>query len=172
MNPLYQFTLPLFVKHLTALDGILAKAQAFVQAQGLSEADLLEKRLAPDMFPLKKQIQVACDNAKGAAGRLSGTEVPTHADDETSFAELRARIQKTLDFITTVPETSFEGANDRHVTLPYFTGKYFSGFDYGREYAIPNFFFHLVTAYDILRQAGVDIGKADYVGSLPLKDEN
>ncbi|MBP9762352.1 DUF1993 domain-containing protein [Patescibacteria group bacterium] len=170
MNPLYQFTLPLFVKQLTALDGILVKAQNFVKEQGLSEADLLEKRLAPDMFPLKKQIQIACDNAKGAAGRLSGTEIPVHADDESSFEELRARIQKTLAFVATISEGSCADANERHVVLPYVPGKYLNGFDYAREYAIPNFFFHVVTAYGILRQAGLAIGKTDYMGALPFKD--
>ena len=170
MTSLYQLTVPLFVKHLKALDGILVKAQAHVKELGLDEAVLLAEQLAPDMFPLKKQIQVACDNAKGLAARLSGTENPVHADDEETFAQLRARIEKTLTFLAGISEESFAGAEERKIEISYFPGKYMTGFDYAREYALPNFFFHVVTAYDILRKERLVIGKTDYVGSLPLRD--
>lgn len=170
MNPTYQFTIPLFVKTLKALDQLLVKAEAHVKEKGLDEAALLDQRLAPDMFPLKKQIQVACDNAKGAAARLSGKEVPAHADDEQTFADLHKRIEKTLAFVQTVSEEAFAEADARQVTLPYFPGKYMTGFDYAREYAIPNFFFHVTVAYSLLRKEGLAIGKADFMGGLPLRD--
>ncbi len=172
MNPIYQFTIPVFVKMLTALDGLLLKTANALPTHTISEADLLEARLAADMFPLKKQVQIACDNAKGAAARLSGTEVPVHADDEQTIAELRTRIEKTVAYLATISEASFEGAMDRQVTLPYFPQKYLTGFDYAREQALPNFFFHLTTAYAILRKEGLMIGKADYIGGLPLKELN
>jgi len=171
MNDIFQFTVPVFKKSLTALDALLAKAEQMARDKQVDEAALLEVRLAPDMFPLKRQIQIACDNAKGAVARLSGTENPAHADEEKTFAELRARIAKTLEFVNSVPESAFAEAATRKVTLPYFQGKYFNGFDYAREYAIPNFFFHLVTAYGLLRKEGFEIGKADYMGGLPLHDE-
>ncbi len=169
MNHLYDFTLPVFVKSLKALDAILVKAEAFLQEKGLSEASLLDLRLAPDMFPFKKQVQIVCDNAKGAAARLAGMDVPSHPDTEEHLAELRARIAKTLEFLATVPESAFADAGTRQITLPYFPGTFMTGFDYAREYALPNFFFHLTTAYAILRKEGMSLGKADYMGALPFQ---
>ena len=170
MNYIYAFTLPIFVKSLAALDQILAKADAFLKEKGLEEASFLDLRLAPDMFPFKKQVQMICDNAKGSSARLAGMDVPSHEDTEQSLSELRARIQKTLDFLATIPESAFEHAADRQITLPYFPGKYMTGIGYASEYAVPNFFFHLTTAYALLRKEGVAIGKMDYLGGLPLKD--
>lgn len=170
MNYIYTFTLPVFVKSLAALDEILVKADAFLKEKGLEESSLLELRLAPDMFPFKKQVQMICDNAKGASARLAGMDVPSHEDTEQSLNELRARIEKTLDFLATIPESAFENAADRQITLPYFPGKYMTGIGYASEYAVPNFFFHLTTAYALLRKEGLAIGKADYLGGLPLKD--
>ncbi len=170
MNELYQFTVPTFQKTLTALNAILAKAQQHVTEKNLDEAMLLDARLAPDMFPLMKQIQIACDNAKGAVARLSGNEVPSHPDEEKTLTELRARIAKTLEYIATIPESAFADAETRHITLPYFPGKFLTGLDYAREYVLPNFFFHTVTAYALLRKEGVTIGKIDYLGGLPLQE--
>lgn len=170
MNPTYQFTVPVFQKSLKALDGLLVKAQAYAAEKQLNEAELLQERLAPDMFPFVKQVQVACDNAKGAAARLSGAEAPSHADEEKTLEELRARIAKTLAYLDTITEASFDGADQRQITLPYFPGKFMHGFDYAREYALPNFFFHVTTAYAILRKHGAQIGKADYMGGLPFQD--
>ncbi|MEO5928062.1 MAG: DUF1993 domain-containing protein [Patescibacteria group bacterium] len=170
MNPLYQFTVPVFQKSLKALDGLLVKAEAFVKEKGIEESVLLDDRLAPDMFPFKKQIQIACDNAKGVSARLAGQEVPSHEDTEMTIAELRARIAKTLEFIGTISEDMFADAATRKVTLPYFPGKFMTGFDYAREYALPNFLFHVVTAYAILRKQGAVIGKEDFIGGVPLQD--
>ena len=166
MNPFYTYTVPLFSKMLTGLDGVLSKAEA----SGKDEAMLLETRLASDMFSLKKQVQIACDNAKGVSSRLAGIEIPSHEDNEETFADLRARISKTILFINEIPEKAFEGAAERQITLPYFPGKYMTGTDYLEQYALANFFFHVTTAYAILRKEGVEIGKGDYLGGIPLRD--
>jgi uncharacterized protein len=170
MNPIYSFTIPVFTKTLTALDGLLVKAQAFVAEGNITEEALLNDRIAPDMFPFVKQVQIACDNAKGVATRLSGKEVPSHPDTEATLADLRERIKKTLEIVQATTEDSFAGAADVKVVLPYFPGKYLNGFDYAREYAVPNFFFHVVTAYALLRKNGLPIGKADYTGGLPFNE--
>lgn len=156
---------------LKALDGVLTKAETYAKEKGLPESALLDAKLIDDMFPMKKQVQVATDNAKGAAARLGGLEVPVFADDEQSFADLHARIAKTLAFLDTVKEESFADAANRRITLPYFPGKYMTGEGYAYEYVLPNFFFHITTAYAILRKEGVPVGKADYMGGLPLIDE-
>ena len=170
MYNLYDFTVPVFIKHLGGLKNVLLKAQTFLREKGMSEGEFLASALAPDMFPLTRQVQVACDNAKGATGRLAGIEIPAKEDNEKTIDELIARIDWTLDFVKSVPASAFAGAEERQVTLPYFKGKYMTGFDYAREYAVPNFLFHVVTAYGLVRKAGVPIGKADYMNGYPLKD--
>ncbi len=130
---------------------------------------MLALRLAPDMFPLVKQVQIACDNAKGASARLSLGEAPKMEDNEATFAELYARIDKTIAYLQTLTQEDFGGASAVTIKLPYFpTDMHFTGDGYARYYALPNFFFHTVTAYDILRANGVQIGKADFAGNLPL----
>lgn len=162
--------MPVFVKNLKNLDALLTKAEAFIKEKGMDEASLMEERLAPDMFPFKRQVQIVCDNAKGSSARLAGMEIPVYEDNEMTLADLHARIEKTLTFLSTVSESSFDTAADRQVTLPYFPGKHMVGSEFTVEYALPNFFFHFVTVYAILRKLGLDIGKQDYMGSLPLKD--
>ncbi len=166
MESIYEFTIPVFIKMLGGLKGVLQKAKE----HGLDETTLLNDRLAPDMFPLVKQVQVATDNAKGLASRLSGTETPSYEDTETTFAELDARIDRTIAYLQTISKESFKNAADTRVEIKYFPGKFMTGFDYAREYAIPNFFFHVATAYAIVRKNGVQIGKADYINGLPLQD--
>ncbi len=168
MNLVYQFTVPMFVRMLGALDTILSKAEAWAKEQGMDEKELLATSLAPDMFPLSRQVQVACDNAKGATARLSGTEVPSHPDTETTIAELRARIAKTLEFIKTVPESAFEGALEKKVILPFMPTMYLDGLDYARGFSLGNFYFHVTTAYGILRMKGMPVGKADYFGGFDM----
>ena len=170
MNEIYTYTVPVFIKSLGGLKNVLAKAKAFAKEKGMSEADFLADRLAPDMFPLVKQVQTACDNAKGATARLSGGETPKFDDTEQSFSELLERVDKTIEFIQSVPESAFKDAATRQIILPYYKDKYLTGFDYAREYALPNFFFHLVTAYGIVRKSGVPIGKADYANNISFKD--
>jgi uncharacterized protein len=170
MNDIYTYSVPLFINALQGLKKVLTKAEAHAKEKGIDEATMLQDRLAPDMFPLAKQVQVASDNAKGATARLSGTEAPKYEDTEKTFADLQARIDKTLVFIQSVPEAAFAGAAERQIVLPYFSDKYLTGFDYAREYVLPNFFFHVVTAYGIIRKNGVDIGKADFAGNISFRD--
>lgn len=173
MHSLYTFTVPVFLKSLGGLKQVLAKAKAHIAEQGLNEAEFLDKRLASDMFPLVKQVQIACDNAKGVC-RLAGMEPPVHEDTEATIDELLARIDKTMAFLQTLTEASFAGGEDRQIILSYFPkyfpGKYMAGFDFVREQLIPNFFFHFSMAYALVRLQGVEIGKADYINGLPLRD--
>jgi hypothetical protein len=170
MNDIYTFTVPVFVKSLGGLKTVLAKADAHAKEANMNEADFLADRLAPDMFPLAKQVQVACDNAKGATARLAGIEAPKYEDTEQTFAELQTRIDKTIEFVQSVPESAFADAGLRQIVLPYFPDKYMTGFDYAREYALPNFFFHVVTAYALVRKNGVAIGKSDYANDPTFRD--
>ena len=159
---LYDASAPLFVRALTNLSALMDKALA----QGFDEAKLLEARLAPDMRPFPNQIQLASDSAKGAVARLTGTDNPSMADTETSFAELKARIDATLAFIRSVEPAAFEGGEDRDVVLKFPGGEqHFKGGAYLTGFALPNFFFHVAMAYALLRAAGVEIGKRDYLGA-------
>lgn len=171
---LYTVTIPPLVKTLTALKSILEKAKAHTDTKKLTWMDfehaLLTDKLVFNQFDFKKQVQVACDNAKGAAARLAEVEVPKHDDTEATFADLVARIDKTLAFIATIQPEQIVGKEDIQVSLPYWPGKYFTGFEYATEYVLPNFYFHVTTAYAILRKNGIDVGKNDFLGDLPLKD--
>ncbi len=159
---LYDASAPVFVRALTNLSALMDKALS----QGFDEAKLLEARLAPDMRPFSAQIQLASDSAKGAVARLSGTENPSMADTETTFAELKGRIDATIAFIQSVDKAAFEGGEDRDVVLKFPGGEqHFKGGAYLTGFALPNFFFHVATAYGILRNAGVEIGKRDYLGN-------
>lgn len=168
---IYEATVPLFRTMLLNLSAILEKAAAFVKEKKIEESALLGDRLAPDMFPLARQVQIACDNAKGAAARLAGVDIPKHEDTETTFRELKERIAKTLAFLDTLQEAQFAGASGRRIELPYVKWKHLTGEDYARSYAIPNFLFHVTVAYGILRHNGVPIGKADFIGTLPWIDD-
>ena len=151
---------------LRALDAILDKAVAFAEARKIDPSVLLNARLAPDMFPLVRQVQIACDFGKGPMARLSGTENPRMEDTETSFPELKARIQRTLDFIASVPEAAFEGCEDRDITVQAGPQTLqFKGLPYLVGYVLPNLNFHRGMAYAILRHNGVELGKRDYLGA-------
>lgn len=166
MPSLYTFTVPLFSKSLNGLRACIQKAQAF----GVDESVLMNDALFPDMFPFVRQVQIACDNAKGATARLGGVAIPSFPDTETTLDHLIQRIDATVAFVESIPASAFEGAEERQVTLPYFKDKYMTGFDYAREYALPNFFFHVTIAYGLMRKAGVPLGKADFMHGLPLRD--
>lgn len=166
MHSLYSLTVPVFIKALGGLKTILQKAQD----HGVDEKHLLADALAPDMFPFVRQVQIACDNAKGASARLAGKDIPSFEDNEASLEALQARIDKTVSFLQTITEADFTGAEERKITLPYFPNTFMHGFDYAREYALPNFFFHVSMAYALVRKNGVSIGKADYINGLPLQD--
>ena len=174
---LYTITVPIMSKALTALDKMLDKVSEQASKMATErrpaayfETALLQSRLVFDQFPLVQQIQVACDNAKNGAARLAEVEPPKMDDNETTIAELKERIAKTLAFLQTIKPADIDGKEDIRVTLPYWAGKYLTGFEYATEYLMPNFFFHYTTAYSILRANGIQIGKSDYSGGLPLKD--
>ena len=170
MNDIYTYTVPLFIKMLGGLKNVLAKGEAHAKEKGLDEVEFLKTQLAPDMFPLTRQVQIATDNAKGAVARLTGSEAPKYEDTETTFAELYARIDKTLEYMKSIPESAFAEAKTRQITLPYFPGKFMAGDAYAREYVVPNFLFHVTAAYAILRMEGVALGKTDFLNGLPLQD--
>lgn len=168
---LYTQTLPQLDQTLAALDAWLTKAEAAAEARKFDVAVLLQARLAPDMFPLVRQVQAACDAAKFIGARLTGKEAPRHPDEEKTVPELRARIAAVRTWLGTLGEADFVGAETRRVQLAFAPGKYVLGSDYLRQMALPNFFFHATIAYAILRHNGVDLGKRDFIGGLSLHDE-
>jgi len=163
---MYQASAPRFANTLRNLSAILDKAQAHAEAKKIEPVVFTQSRLAPDMFPLSRQVQIACDSAKGALARLAGVEIPKHEDTEQTFAELKARIAKTLDFVESLKPAQIEGSEDREVVLKL-RGQdvKFNGLQYLLGFAYPNFYFHVTTAYNILRHNGVEIGKRDYIGN-------
>ncbi len=167
--PMSAMSVPAFVQGLDAMAGTLRKAEAFAAEKSMDEATLLQARLFPDMFPMVRQVQIATDSAKGAVARLAGEPVPSYADDEASFAALHARVARTLDFIQSIPAAAIDGSEERVITLQARTRTMtFRGADYLLSFALPNFYFHLATAYGLLRQAGVVLGKPDYLGAVRL----
>lgn len=162
---IYQASIPVFAKTLSNLRSILAKAEAHAQERKIEPQALLQARLFPDMFPLVRQVQIACDSAKGAAARLAGVEVPSHPDTETTFAELYARIDKTRDFVQSVKVEQLQGAAERTIKLefPQVTLT-FTGSEFLLGFGLPNFYFHVTTAYNLLRHNGLEIGKGDFLG--------
>jgi hypothetical protein len=159
----------LFAKTLENLERWMDKAAEHAKAKSFDVDVLAQARLAPDQFSFAQQVQAGCDQAKYAAAYLGGKPAPSHPDTEKTFAELRQRIRKCLDFITSVKGKDFEGSEDRKVAPSWLQGLWLRGDDYVMHVAIPNFFFHATTAYAILRHNGVELGKMDFVGSLPTK---
>jgi uncharacterized protein len=155
-------------ERIKALIHLLEKIQAQMVEKNITDADLLDMRLAPDMFPLVKQIQMVSDNAKGSASRLSGKENPKMEDTESTVAELIARLESTLEFLASLTEVDFVDADTAQARFAYFPGVYMQGQGYLIGYALPNFMFHVTTAYAILRHHGFHIGKGDFLGGLPL----
>ena len=162
---MHSASVPVFVKMLGNLLTWLDKAQAHAEARRFDPAQYLSLKLAPDMLPLTRQIQIATDAAKGCAARLAGHEVPKWADDEASLDQLRERVRRTIDYVQSVPAAAFEGSETREVVLQLRAGELrYQGEDYLRHFALPNFYFHVTTTYALLRQAGVEIGKRDFLG--------
>ena len=160
-----QASAPRFAHMLKNLQAILAKAQAHCEARKIDPQVLTSSRLYPDMFPLSRQVQIACDSAKGAVARLAGVEVPKHEDTEKTLEELQARIAKTLEFIASVKPAQIDGSEDREIVLKLRGNDVaFKGVQFLLGFAWPNFYFHAATAYDILRHNGVELGKADFLG--------
>jgi hypothetical protein len=163
---MYQASVPRFANILKNLSAILDKAQAHAEAKKIDAAVLTNSRLYPDMLPMKRQVQIACDTAKGAVARLAGAEPPKHDDVEETFVELKARIAKTLDFIQTFKPAQIDGSEEKNIHLKLGQREIdYKGMQYLLGHALPNFYFHVVTAYDILRHNGVEVGKRDYLGN-------
>jgi hypothetical protein len=163
---MYQASAPRFVNTLKNLSAILEKAQAHAEAKKVQPSVLLNCRLYPDMFPMKRQVQVACDTAKGAVARLAGVEVPKHEDTEETFEDLKARIAKTIEFVETIKAAQIDGCEEKNIHLKLGSREIdWKGMQYLLGYALPNFYFHVVTAYDILRHNGVELAKRDYIGN-------
>ena len=163
---MYQTSVPRFASMLKNLSAILDKAQAQAQARKIDPAVFTNFRFYPDMLPMKRQVQIACDTAKGAVARLAGAEVPKHDDTEETFAELKARIAKTIDFIQTIKPAQIDGSEEKNIHLKLGSREVdYKGMQYLLGHALPNFYFHITTAYDILRHNGVEIGKRDYLGN-------
>jgi len=167
---LYEASVPQLKKMLEGLDSWLDLAVDHAKKKSFEPSVLLSARLAPDQYHLTRQIQAACDAAKFAVARLAGKDPPKHPDTETTVDELHARIRAVVSFIDTVTAADFEGAAKRVVPLSFMPGKGLLGTDYFNEMALPNFYFHVTTAYAILRHNGVPLGKMNFIGSLKLVD--
>ena len=164
---MYDASIPVFVRQFRNLALILDKAAAYAETKKIDSVVLVNARLAPDMFPLSRQIQIASDAAKGCAARLAEMEVPAFPDNEASIADLQARIEKTIHFLESINPAAINGSEQREISL-IIGGKTmpFQGKSYLLNFALPNFYFHSTTAYAILRHNGVDIGKKDYLGGI------
>ena len=164
---MYQASVPLMTKMLINLKAILQKAVAHAKAKKIEESALLNARLYPDMFVLTRQVQIACDFARGTAARLAGLEPPAYEENEQSLAELVSRIDRSVDYLQTLKRQQIDGSETREIVRPLRgEPKKFTGINYLLQFALPNFFFHVTTAYAILRHNGIEIGKYDYIGAL------
>lgn len=162
---LYTASVPAYVHTLKALKGILQKAEAHAAAHKIEPSVLLQARLYPTMFPFVRQVQIAADFAKGTAARLAGLEPPKYEDNETTFADLQARLDRTIDYLGTVTAAQIDGQEARAIEIKAGTRTMnFKGLDYLLGFATPNFYFHTTAAYAILRHSGVDVGKGDFLG--------
>ena len=170
MSDKYLFCIESIQKSLNSVINILEKTQTWAKENGKTDEEVLQASLTPDMLPFVRQITILSDNAKGVASRLSGVENPKHEDTESTIAELIERVKMTREFINTIETQEYTNAHQQKIIMPYFPGKYQTAQDYVRDYALPNFYFHTVTAYGILRHIGVPLGKGDYIGSLVLND--
>jgi len=164
---MYQASVPAFLSMLKNLTAIIDKAEAFAAEHKIAPEVLINWRLAPDMFPFSRQVQIAADFAKGTTARLAGAEVPSYPDEEKTFAELKARIAKTMKFVEGFSAKDIDGSEGRDITLTIGGQQmHFKGQPYLVHFSLPNFYFHATTAYAILRRCGVEIGKRDFLGEI------
>jgi hypothetical protein len=164
---MYQASVPAFVQMLNNLSAILDKAEAYAKNRKIDPEVLLNYRLAPDMLPFSRQVQIAADLAKGGVARLAAVEVPRHDDTEKTFADLKARPAKMVTFVQSIQPNDIDGSEDREITLTLGEHKMnFKGQPYLVHFVMPNFYFHCTTAYDILRHCGVELGKRDFIGTI------
>ena len=162
---MYDLSIPVFVKKLKNVSAILDKANHYAETKKFDSVNLVTARLAPDMLPLARQVQIATDVVKGCAARLAGIDVPSYPDTESTISELQARIQKTIDFLEGITVSQVQGSETRAIDLKVGgQDKHFTGQEYLSYFVIPNFYFHITTTYAILRHNGLDIGKKDYLG--------
>lgn len=166
---LYDITVTQYSKMLDNLSRILDKAAQYAETKKFNIDVLLNARLAPDQFNLIRQVQITCDTAKFGAARICGKEAPSHPDTETTLAELQARIKTVQDYLDSFKPEDFVGADTRHISQPRWEGKYLTGAEFVLQHSLPNIYFHITTAYSILRHNGVDVGKKDFLGNMPLK---
>ena len=166
---LYELTVTQFSKTLANLNSILGKAANYAETKKIDMEVLLHSRLAPDQFNLLRQIQIACDTAKLSVSRLTGREAPVHDDKEKDLSQLSNRINDVIAYLATFSEQDFTGSLERKISQPRWEGKFLLGKEFAIQHAIPNFYFHVATAYSILRHNGVDVGKKDYLGEMPFK---
>lgn len=164
---IYAAVVPQFVKMLTNLSAMFEKAAAHAAVRKYDPETLLVARLSPDQFPLLRQVLIACDTAKLGVSRLTGKPAPSHPDTEATIAELRARIDETIAYLGDFSEADFAGLDTRLITTPRWEGKTLTGEEYALQHVIPNFYFHVTTAYAILRHNGVEVGKRDFLGPMP-----
>jgi uncharacterized protein len=166
-----QASVPALLIGLGALSGLLDKAAAFAAAKKIDPSVLLNWRLAPDMFPFTRQVQIAADQAKNGSARLAGVEAPRYEDDETTLDQLKARLARTIAYLETLDLKQIDAAADREITFPLGPNNkgHMKGADYLNHFVLPNFHFHLTTAYAILRHCGVEIGKRDFLGAIPMR---
>ena len=164
---MYQSSIPILTLGLNNLSVILDKAATQTSAKSVDSKTLASTRLIVDMLPLSKQVQIACDSAKGAAARLAGIDNPAHEDNEETIEQLKARINKTLQFLSQVTESQMAGSESKEITIAYPNATLkFNGLDFLTKFALPNFYFHITMAYAILRAIGVAVGKMDYLGKI------
>ena len=166
---LYETIVPQLTKTLKNLSAILDKAAQHAEARKFDVEVLLNSRLAPDQFNFIRQVQIACDTAKLGASRLTGKDAPAHPDTEKTLPELKARIASVVSYLGTFSAADFKGAEERKITHTRWEGKHLTGFDFAQQHLLPNLYFHVTTAYSILRHNGVEIGKKDYLGDMPFK---
>lgn len=165
----FEITVPQHIKMLKNLSHIVGKAAGFADSKKIEMDVLLQSRLAPDQFNLIRQIQIACDTAKLCASRLTGKDAPIYDDKETSWPQLKTRIENTVNYLSAFTTKDFDGWENRKISQPRWEGKWLNGFEFAVQHATPNLYFHITTAYAILRHNGVDIGKKDYLGEMPFK---
>lgn len=166
---IYNLTITQFVKMLHNLTGLIDKGAQHTEVKKFEVDVLLQSRLAPDQFNFIRQVQIACDTAKLCASRLTGKEAPVQADTEKSLAEIKSRISSVISYLDAFSAQDFKEAPERHISQPRWEGQYLTGYEFVVHHAIPNFYFHLTTAYSILRHNGVEVGKKDYLGKMPFK---
>jgi hypothetical protein len=166
---LYEITVPQFTKMLHNLNLMMDKALQNSVERKFEMDVLLNSRLAPDQFNFIRQVQIACDTAKFYAARMTGKEAPIHEDTEKTLPELKARIETVIGYLNSFKAEDFKGAEERKISQPRWEGKYLTGFEFATQHAIPNVYFHVATAYAILRHNGVPVGKKDFLGEMPYK---